>query len=399
MSRPRFLGLAAAFAFAAGPALGAEADKPESPPAAAFVPRTSSVNDAARLTRKQALDGLRRRFLSSAERSQSPDFAPGLDVATYAEFETLRGQVELVRSGRVEGFDDWPAYADMVVYVAGRVGVEPPESALALYRGRVRPASSALTADESRVRGTLLSAISEADFTKRYLYIPGLVDSPQPEAPAPVAAATSKKGRKKKAPHVAESAPFPKAATVVGQIDWDKTDELADVADGNAHNWDRRAGETAKRYARRLRRLRKHCYEWVRRDISALGLWDDRLFRGEVAPTRRDPKRPIRAASFALAMAKVEATDPLAARTPLRELNLRVDPIVRGAIIVFSQSVCGYDRRSGHIEIVTSVVPLRAASYKFHDVKSECLVRASEENKIHVYVPLRREGAAPPEKS
>jgi hypothetical protein len=362
--------------------------------------RSRVPSEASRAERRDALRQLRRRFLEPEVRSESPESRTALDVGAPAELEALRTQAEFVRAGRVEGFDDWATYADMVVSVAARLGVQPPESALALYRDRIRPDSLPLTVDESRARSALLGAIGEPDFAKRYLYIPGLVDSVQPEvaaAPPPARVRRGKKGRRVvRAARGPELAPPPKTTSIVGKIDWDKTDELADVADGNARNWNRRTSESARRYARRLRRLRKHCYEWVRRDIAALGLWDDRLFRGEVAGTRRDPKRPIRAASFALAMAKIAAADPLAARTSLRELNLRVDPVVRGAIIVFSQSVCGYDPRSGHIEIVTSVVPLRAASYKFHDVKSDCLVRASAQNKLHVYVPLRREASAVP---
>ncbi|MFI5346222.1 MAG: hypothetical protein ACHQ51_07600 [Elusimicrobiota bacterium] len=369
------------------------------PHAAAQDPaRTDAVAEPSKASRSAAVAEMRRRFLDPGLRSEADD-ALAMDVASYSELEPLRDEAEFVRAGRVEAFDDWAIYADMVVRVAGRLGVNPPESALALYRGRRRPADEALTAAESRARSALLAEISEPSFAKRYYYVTGLVDTLQPEvappAPAPATKSRSKKGSKRRVrvARAPELAPPPKQVSVIGRIDWDKTDELADVADGNAHNWDRHNGESPRKYARRLKRLRKHCYEWVRRDIAALGLWDDRLFRGEVS-TRRDPKRPIRAASFALAMAKVQAAEPLIARTPIRELNLRVDPIVRGAILVFSQSVCGYDRRSGHIEIVTSVLPLRAASYKFHDVKSECLVRASQQNKVHVYVPLRSE--APP---
>jgi len=352
--------------------------------------RSMPVAEAPKTARGAALAEMRRRFLDPGLRSEADD-ALDVDLAELPALESLRDEAEFVRAGRVEDFDDWAAYADMVVRVAARLGVNPPESALALYHGRVRPAGAALSAAESRARSSLLAEISEPSFAKRYVYINGLMDTAQPEAPAPPppAKTKSKKGRKTRVARGPELAPPPKPVSVIARIDWDKTDELADVADGNAHNWDRRSGESARKYARRLKRLRKHCYEWVRRDIAALGLWDDRLFRGEVAGTRRDPKRPIRAASFALAMAKVQAAEPLIARTPIRELNLRVDPIVRGAILVFSQSVCGYDARSGHIEIVTSVVPLRAASYKFHDVKSDCLERASAQNKVHVYVPLR----------
>lgn len=370
-------------ALAPAPPAAAQPDRSEPPPSKA--------------ARSAALAEMRRRFLDAGLRSEADD-AVALDAALDPVLESLRDEAEFVRKGRVDNFDDWPTYADMVVRVAGRLGVVPPESALAAYRGRVRPAEEPLTAAESRARSSLLGAIAEPDFAKRYFYVPGLFDSPQPElaaapAPAPVPE-KPRKGKKRRKTRVArapELAPPPKDVSVIDRIDWDKTEELADVADGNARNWDRRPGESAKKYARRLRRLRKHCYEWVRRDIAALGLWDDRLFRGEVAGTRRDPKRAIRAASFALAMAKVQAAEPLIARTPIRELNLRVDPIVRGSILVFAQSVCGYDARSGHIEIVTSVLPLRAASYKFHDVKSDCLVRASRQNKVHVYVPLLSE--------
>jgi hypothetical protein len=370
-------------------------------PRAFAAERTNPAPDRARSARAEALAEMRAAFMDPGLRSEPSDAAT-LDIASYAELESLRQEAEFVRAGRVDAFDDWATYADMVVRVATRLRVEPPESALALYRTRIRPASSPLTAAESRARSSLLGQISEPDFQKRYLYITGLVDSPAPAvaaAPPPPPPAKGRKGKRRRKHRVArgpELAPPPKDVSVIARIDWDKTDELADVADGNARNWDRRKGESRRRYARRLRRLRKHCYAWVRRDIAALGLWDDRLFRGEVPGTRHDPNRAIRAASFALAMAKVQAAEPLIARTPLRELNLRVDPIVRGAILVFSQSVCGYDRRSGHIEIVTSVLPLRAASYKFHAVKPGCLVRASQENKVHVYVPLRTE--ATPEK-
>jgi hypothetical protein len=358
--------------------------------------------------RRAAVAELRERFLSPLDLSVDPS-QDKLQLEEEDEaLSTLRSQVEFLRAGRVDGFDDWPTYADMVVYAANHLGVTPAETALARYRGRVRPAGLPLTADEARARSLLLGKISEPEFAKRYLYIPGVIDSPQPEIaqapPAPVYVYKKGKGKKKgkKVRVVArgpELAPPPKPISVIDQVDWDITEQLADVADGNAHNWDRRKGEKARTYARRLRRLRKHCYEWVRRDIAALGLWDNELFRGEVPGTRRDPSRPIRAASFALAMAKVESADKLAARTPLRELNLRIDPIVRGAIIVFAQTACGSDRRSGHIEIVTSVVPLRAASYKFHDVRSDCLAKASDQNKIHVYVPLKRETPPAPAKT
>lgn len=379
-------------------------------PVSAAAPASS---ESAAAARRAALAEVRERFLSTVDRSEDPEADSKLRLGEDDELATLRSQTEFLRAGRVEGFDDWPTYADMVVFVAGRLGVRPAEVALARYRGRVRPAGLPLTAEEARARSGLLGAITEPDFVKRYLYIPGVIDTPQPQVaaaePPPPPPAPSKHGKKGKKRHKAaargpELAPPPKPVSVIEQVDWDTAEQLADVADGNAHNWDRRKGEKPRTYARRLRRLRKHCYEWVRRDIAALGLWDERLFRGEVPGTRRDPKRPIRAASFALAMAKVESAEALAARTPLRELNLRQDPIIRGAILVFAQTACGSDPRNGHIEIVTSVVPLRAASYKFHDVRSDCLAKASAQNKIHVYVPLKRENtsaekAVPPAKS
>lgn len=364
-------------------------------PGAAAAPASS---ESAAASRRTALADLRARFLSPVDRSEDPTANETLPLDQDDALATLRSETEFLRAGRVDGFDDWPTYADMVVYVAGRLGISPAESALARYRGRVRPAGLPLTPEEARSRSYLLGKISDNEFAKRYLYIPGVIDAPQPQVAAaepPPAKHGKKKGKKAHpAPRGPELAPPPKPISVIEQVDWDTAEQLADVADGNARNWDRRKGEKPRSYARRLRRLRKHCYEWVRRDIAALGLWDDKLFRGEVPGTRRDPKRPIRAASFALAMAKVESAEALAARTPLRELNLRQDPIIRGAILVFAQTACGSDRRNGHIEIVTSVVPLRAASYKFHDVRSDCLARASEQNKIHVYVPLRREPPA-----
>ncbi len=343
--------------------------------------------------RRAILLELKRAFLAPVDRSEEPT---KLDLAPE-KTANLRAQVAFLRAGRVEEFDDWATYADMVVFVAGSLEIFPPESLLARYRGRVRPISLPLTAEEARARSALLGSISSAEFVKRYLYIPGAIDTPEPKialAPLPPPPVPhGKKSRKSRVAHALELAPPPKAVSVIDRVDWDAAEQLADVADSNAHNWDRRKGESPHRYARRLRRLRKHCYEWVRRDIAALGLWDELVFRGPVPGTRHDPKRPIRAASFALAMARVADADVLSARTPLRELNLRVDPIVRGSILVFAQNACGSDRRSGHIEIITSVVPLRAASYKFHEVRSDCLAQAYAENKIHLYVPLRRETA------
>jgi hypothetical protein len=90
--------------------------------------------------------------------------------------------------------------------------------------------------------------------------------------------------------------------------------------------------------------------------------------------------------------------DPFADRqAPLRRLDLRVDPLVRGAIVVFDRSVCGHDARSGHIEVISSVAPLRASSFKFHEVKLDCLARAANEGKVHIYVPRRLDPYPPGE--
>jgi hypothetical protein len=257
----------------------------------------------------------------------------------------------------------------------------------------VRPASQPLTADEKAVHDELASNEKALGASKRYLFIADLVGTPQPKFEPPqkkTIIVKNKKGKKiKKVIEPPEMAPPPPTDSVIAKIDWKKADELAEVADDNARGWDRKPKESLKRYRRRLRGLRAHCYAWVRRDLEALGIWNGELFHGYAPPTRRDRNRPIRAASFALAMAKITASEKAAAKTSLRELNLRVDPLVRGAIVVFSQKVCDYSPRDGHIEIITSVEPLQAASFKFHPVKTECIVKAASENKMHVYVPLR----------
>ena len=135
-------------------------------PVSAAAPASS---ESAAAARRAALAEVRQRFLSTVDRSEDPDADAKLRLDEDEELSTLRSQTEFLRAGRVEGFDDWPTYADMVVYVAGRLGVRPPEVALARYRGRVRPAGLPLTAEEARARSGLLGAISEPDFVKRYL--------------------------------------------------------------------------------------------------------------------------------------------------------------------------------------------------------------------------------------
>ncbi|HEX4046477.1 MAG TPA: hypothetical protein VH309_01510, partial [Elusimicrobiota bacterium] len=56
-------------------------------------------------------------------------FAPDI-----AALKTLAAQAAFIEAGR--GAQTLPDYADMVVLVASRLGVKPPESALAVYRDR-----------------------------------------------------------------------------------------------------------------------------------------------------------------------------------------------------------------------------------------------------------------------
>lgn len=397
----------------AAPAPSAEAPVAVSPKTEADLASDPQTFEA---RRGKALDDLRAWFLDQTGKLAEPKLIfSAADELTYprpiAELRGLSAQAALIRDGRAEGWDDWQSYSDMAVLVAARLGVRPPEAALPVFKDRERLATDPLTPAEEAVRADLAADIRSPDFTRRYLYIDDLMGLPGPD-PRLTSITQSvlvriRRGRKRVRRLVKrklELAPPPKPVSVIDQVDWDKADALADVADENAHGWDRKPKESLRRYRRRLRQLRKHCYASVRRDLAALGFWDAQIFRGDVPPTRYDRMRPIRAASFALAMAKVEAAqdknDPMADKTTLRQLNLRIDPLVRGSIVVFSQSVCGYDARNGHIEIITSLDPLRAASYKFHNVTTECLVRASNENKVHVYVPLRldpqrRASAAP----
>lgn len=346
---------------------------------------------------KETLQALRSWFLDDEGKAAEPviKFSAAEEKEHADELASLRAladQVRFLRKGRVEASDDWQSYQNLAVVVARRLAVEPPERAIPVYRGRVRAKDDAPSKEEKAVRDELATQDKAPGVAKRYLFIADLIGSPEPKFEVPqrrVVVVKNKKGKKiKKVIEPPELAPPPKPESVIAKIDWAKADELAEVADDNARGWDRKPKESLKRYRRRLRRLRAHCYEWVRHDLEALGIWDANLFRGYVPPTRRDRQRPIRAASFALAMAKIAASEKLAAKTALRELNPRVDPLVRGAILVFAPKACDYSSRNGHIEIITSVEPLQAASYKFHPVKTECLVKAANENKMHVYVPL-----------
>ncbi|MBI5240988.1 MAG: hypothetical protein HY926_10990 [Elusimicrobia bacterium] len=296
-----------------------------------------------------------------------------------SELVSLGAQVAYVRLGRSP--EDMSAYADMVVHVAARLGVDPPESALPRYRGRTRPADQPLTPQQEQGFSELTEAVASPEFRKRFLYVSSIYGQPPPtEAPAPSPA--KGKGRKRRRPAV-QPPPEPKgpSESVLEVIDWKRAEELAAAAEDGADGWNRRT----------RRRRRGRCYEWVRMALQKTGLWTDD-YRSEVT-AKGDWKRPRRAYSFAWAMNKLESRrrqDPFAdRRAPLRRLDLRVDPLVRGSILVFDRSVCGHNARSGHIEVVSSISPLRASSFKFHEVKLDCLARAANEGKVHIYVPHR----------
>ena len=295
-----------------------------------------------------------------------------------SELVSLAAQVGYVRLGR--GPEDISAYADMVAYVAARLGIDPPESALPRFKGRIRPAGQPLTPQQEQGFSELTETVNSPDFRKRFLYVSAVYGQPPPpEAPA----AAPAKGRKKRRRAAVQPPPEPKGPTesVLEVIDWKRAEELAEAADDGAGGWNRRT----------RRRRRGRCYEWVRMALQKTGLWTDD-YRSEVTG-KGDWKRPRRAYSFAWAMNKLEARrlqDPFAQRqAPLRRLDLRVDPLVRGAIVVFDRSVCGHNARSGHIEVISSVNPLRASSFKFHEIKLECLAKAANEGKVHIYVPRR----------
>lgn len=368
----------------------------ETPAAPAPAPATFEARQ------KALVQSLRAWFMDDESKLSEPaiEFSTDEDHEHVADIGTLRAlaeQIRFLKKGRAPQLDDWQQYSDMAALVARRLNIKPAEAAIPVYRGKLRNDDDAPAPSEKLVHDELVSQEKTPGIAKRYLFIADLIGTQAPEWAPPqrrVVVTRNKKGKKiKKVIEPPEMAPPPKSESVIAKIDWDKADELAEVADDNARGWDRKPKESLKRYRRRLRHLRAHCYEWVRRDMTALGIWDANLFRGYVPATRRDRSRPIRAASFAIAMAKIQSSDKLAAKTTLRELNPRVDPLVRGAILVFAPKVCDYSARSGHIEIITSVEPLQAASYKFHPVKPDCLVKAVNENKMHVYVPLLSERA------
>ena len=73
-----------------------------------------------------------------------------------------------------------------------------------------------------------------------------------------------------------------------------------------------------------------------------------------------------------------------------------MDPLVKGSIVVFDRKACGFNNKSGHIEVISSIAPLRASSYKFHEVKLDCLAKAANAGQVHIYVPQRLDPYPPP---
>ena len=347
-----------------------------------------------------AFDAPRDRFLALARRSYLdktgrtplpvPDF---LDSATFAPeiaaLKSLEGQAAYVECGR--GAETRPDYADMVVLVAARLGVKPPESALAVYRDRVRTSTQTLTAEQTQASAELAADVRLRAYKSRYLYLADVIATPVPAVKIASAVRRGAKNKRRRPAVAAPPEPQGPAESVLESVDWDRASELASVAEVGAQGW--YAATTRKRARREQRKRKGRCYEWVRMALQETGLWTNE-YRDEV-PLRGDWRRSRRAFSFAWAMNALESReqkDPAAARkAPLRRLDLRVDPLVIGSIIVFDRNVCGFNSRSGHIEVVSSLEPLRASSYKFHEVKLPCLVGAANAGRVHIYVPRRME--------
>jgi hypothetical protein len=358
----------------------------------------------------QAFDALRANFLASARLSYldktgrtplpSSDFTPSAASAFPSEvaaLKSLAGQAAFIEAGR--GSESVPVYADMAVLVAGRLGVKPPEKALTVYRDRVRLSTGPLTAEQSSGEAELTAEVRQGTYKPRYLYLADVVAVAVPPAKTTKTILVRKGKRKVRrvvaATTVAPPEPKGSAESVLDSIDWDRAEELASAAEEGAQGW--YSASSRKRARREQRRRRGRCYEWVRMALQSTGLWTNE-YRDEV-PLRGDWRRSRRAFSFAWAMNALETReqkDPAAARkAPLRRLDLRVDPLVIGSVIVFDRNVCGFNNRSGHIEVVSSIEPLRASSYKFHELKLPCLVGAANAGRVHVYVPRRMDEPVP----
>lgn len=386
--------LALAVSFAAFRARPARAETPAVAEAA-----LSSAAVAAPLE----FGALRERFLSLARASyldktgRTPlpetDFPEPVAAAFAQEVSALRSlaaQAAFIESGR--GAESLPDYADLVVRVAERLGIEPPESALAVYRDRVRPAAQSLTVRQAEGASALSSEARRRANKSRYLYLAELLGAPPPSVRAaektPVARRGAR-GKRRRAAVAPPPDPQGSSESVLDSVDWGRADELAAAAEHGAQGW--YTASSRKRARREQRKRRGRCYEWVRMALQKTGLWTDE-YRGEVT-MRGDRRRPRRAFSFAWAMNTLETReqkDPAAARkAPLQRLDLRVDPLLIGSILVFDRDVCGFNARSGHIEVVSSIEPLRASSYKLHEVKLPCLIAAANAGRVHVYVPRR----------
>ena len=355
-----------------------------------------------------AFDVPRERFLAQARVSyldktgrtplpalDFPEPAAAAFASDVVALKSIARQAAYVEAGR--GNESLPDYADMVVLVASRLGIKPPESALAIYRSRVRPPAQSLTPEQTQGSSELAADVRQRSYKSRYLYLADLFGAPAPVKTAAKTASAGRRGARSKRRRAAVAPPpEPQGSSesVLESVDWDRAEALASVAEEGAQGW----YSASRKHARREQRKRRgRCYEWVRMALQETGLWTDE-YRDEV-PRRGDSRRPRRAFSFAWAMNALETReqkDPAAARkAPLRRLDLRVDPLVIGSVIVFDRDVCGFNARSGHIEVVSSIEPLRASSYKFHEVKLPCLISAANAGRVHVYVPRRMDPPSP----
>jgi hypothetical protein len=382
----RLLALCAVCWAGAAWARAADQSETEAPSVAwALDPKVMAAAHSAFLTQARAafLDRTGKAPLPSTEFPFPPPFAAAF-AKDIAEIKSLAAEAAYVQAGR--GPEDMTTYAEMVVLVATRLGIEPGESVLPLYHDRVRPPGKALTPQEEQGFSELTAAVKDPGFQHRYLYVEGLFGKPalaNRSTPSDVITTRRGRGKRRRQVVVVPAPPEPQGPShsVLDTVDWKRAEELAAAAADGAEGWNRRT----------QRRRRGRCYEWVRMALEKTGLWRD-SYRAEVT-SKGDSRRPRRAYSFAWAMNKLELRgdmDPFAERkAPLRRLDLRVDPLVKGSIVVFDRKICGFNNKSGHIEVITSVDPLRASSYKFHEVKIDCLIKASNEGKVHVYVPQR----------
>lgn len=403
MMTRRFAAVLASTALAG--TIGSSSARAQAPTPAVFqvAPSSTAAADAAR-----AFDAQREKFLASARAAyldktgrtpppalDFPEPAAEVFASTVAALKSLEDQAAYVEAGR--GSEPLPDYADMVVLVAAGLGVKPPESALAVYHDRVRLSTQPLTADQVQAAARLTAEVRDGAYKSRFLFLGDVVPVAVPRLKPPVVFRRGKRGRRRRARVVVAPPPEPAgpARSVLGSVDWNRAEELASNAAEGAQGW---YAAASRRRIRRVRRQRRgRCYEWVRMALQQTGLWTDE-YRSEV-PRKGDWRRPRRAFSFAWAMNKLETRaqeDPAdAPLPPLQPLDLRVDPLLIGSVIVFDRNVCGFNSSSGHIEVVSSIDPLRASSYKFHEVKLPCLVGAAIAGRVHVYVPRQIEPPAP----